>query len=190
MQGKNVMLDRHKIEHNSENALLHFTSIFSTEDNHLLCFKVDSDTGTGSHSGSIPVCRECTTIVNCEIRTAISLHLLFRGTDKHISHEKTMIGSSAYNTNLNPITRIPPSVPIKNVNSSASIEIINCPLTSNLPNCFGHGFIYRTPPDILGGRGFVDDTLVYTSVANRGMVYLEENDRFYYQRKLPMRLQK
>ena len=46
MQGKNVVFDRHEIEHDCENAFLHLTGVLSTKDDHLLCFEVDGHTGT------------------------------------------------------------------------------------------------------------------------------------------------
>lgn len=45
VQSQDVVLDRHLVEQNSEDTLLHLTGILSTEDDHLLLAKVDGDGG-------------------------------------------------------------------------------------------------------------------------------------------------
>lgn len=43
VEGEDVVLDRHLVEENSEDTLLHLTSVLSTEDDHLLLLKVDGN---------------------------------------------------------------------------------------------------------------------------------------------------
>ena len=76
--------------------------------------------------------------------------MLLSGTDEHVSHEETMVGSGTDDSDFDSVARIPPGISIKDVNSRAGIEVIDCSLTIDLPDGVWHGFIYRSPPDIFG----------------------------------------
>lgn len=190
MESEHVMPDRHKIEHDSEDALLHLTGIFCTKDHHLLRLEVDGDTGAWGHTGGIPISRERTGVVNCEIGTSISLHLLFCGTDKHISHEETVVCPCTNNSDFDPVTSIPSSISVKDVDSGSGIEVINRTFTINLPDSFFHGFIDWSPPDILCGFRLIDNSFVWSVSQNQGSTffwggshYLAGNDRSCYRMK-------
>lgn len=148
MEGENVMLYGHKIEHDREDALLHLAGVFRSKDDHLLRLEVDGDTSAGSHTGRVPVCRERTGVVDSEIGTSVSLHLLLGGTDEHVSHEETVVCTSTDNTDFNSVTRIPSSITIKDIDAGPGVEVVDGTFTIDLPNSFFHGFIYWTPPDI------------------------------------------
>jgi len=60
VESKYVVLDRHLVEENGEDALLHLACVLGTKDNHLLLGKVDSHGGGRSHTGGKPVCRDYT----------------------------------------------------------------------------------------------------------------------------------
>ena len=56
------------------------------------------------------------------------------GSNKHVAHEKSVIGTSADDSNLNLVILIPSCKAIDNVDPISRIKIINCPLTINSPD--------------------------------------------------------
>jgi len=117
VQSQDSMFDRHEIKHDSENALLHFASILRSEDYHLVRGKVDGDAGARGHAEGISVGREGTGVVDGKIWRAVGLHLLVGGTDEHVAHEETVVGSGTDDPDLDSIARVPSGVTVKDVNS-------------------------------------------------------------------------
>ena len=64
VESQNVVLDGHLVEEDSEDTLLHLTSILGTEDDHLLLGEVDGDGGSRGHALSVSVGGERTSIVD------------------------------------------------------------------------------------------------------------------------------
>jgi len=79
--------------------------------------EINGDTGAGGHADGVSVGREGTGVVDCEIRSAVCLHLFFGGTDEHVAHEETVVGSGTDDTDLDSVARVPPGVTVKDVNS-------------------------------------------------------------------------
>jgi hypothetical protein len=77
-----------------------------------------------------------------------------------------MIGSCTDDTNLNSVAWIPASISVKDVNATASIEVIDGTFTIDFPDCVWHGFVDWTPPDVFCGGWLIDNSLVWMLVAN------------------------
>ena len=127
------MFDRHLIEEDSENALLHLSGILSTQNDHLLFGKVNSNRSGRSHTGGEPIGRERASIIDSVVWMEV-LELLFRGTYKHISHEKSVVGSRANDPDVDPVPLIPASKAIDDVDTVSGVQVINCPFTIDLPD--------------------------------------------------------
>lgn len=53
--------------HDGEDTLLHFSSVFGTENDHFHSLEIDLDRGGGCHTGRESIGRELTSVVNDEI---------------------------------------------------------------------------------------------------------------------------
>lgn len=53
--------------------------------------------------------------------------------DKHVPHEEGMIGTSAHDTDIDPVTLVPSCVPIDDIDSVPGVEIVNSTLAVDLP---------------------------------------------------------
>ncbi len=71
-----------------------------------------------------------------------------------------MIRTRANNTNLNPIFRVPPRVPVHNIQTLTRVEVIDGTFVVNEERLFRHFVVDGAPPDVLGVSGVVDDTFV------------------------------
>jgi len=71
--------------HDREDSFLHFSSVLSAEDDHLVTLEVDLDGSLRSHTGSETIRRELSSVVNGEIRSSEFGELLLRRSDKHCS---------------------------------------------------------------------------------------------------------
>lgn len=132
VKGEDVVLDWHLVEEHSEDTLLHFTSILGSEDDHLLLSKVDGDgSGTG-HTLSPSVGWERTGIVDDIVGVEV-LELGPRWSDKHVAHEEGMVGTSANNTNIDAVARVPAGETVDDIDAVAGVEIVNGTLAVNSP---------------------------------------------------------
>ena len=120
MEGENVVLYRHFIEENGENTLLHLTSILSTQDDHLLLSEVDGDGRSRGHALSVSVGRERTGVVDGVVGVEM-LKFFWIGSDKHVAHEKSVVGTSADDSDLDLVLLVPSCITIDNVNSISRI---------------------------------------------------------------------
>lgn len=112
---------------------LHFTSILSTKDDHLLLLEVDRDRGVGGHAGSVPVGWESTGIVDHVVRVEV-LELLARWPDKHVVHEECMVGTSADDTDVDPVALIPAGVAINDINAVPGVEVVDGTFSVDAPD--------------------------------------------------------
>ena len=117
-------------------TLLHFTSVLSTKDNHLLLSEVDRDRGGGGHAGSEAVGRESTGVVDCVVGVEV-LELLAARPDEHVAHEESMVGASADNANVDAVALIPAGETIDNVDAVAGVEVVDSALAVDTPDLFG-----------------------------------------------------
>jgi hypothetical protein len=127
------VLDWHLIEENSENTLLHLSGVLGTENDHLLLGEVDGNRGSGSHTFGVSVGREGSGIVNGIIGMEV-LEIFSVRSNKHISHEESMIGTSADNSDSDSVLLVPSGKPIDNVDPISGVQVVNCSLAVNSPD--------------------------------------------------------
>ena len=127
------MLDWHLIEENGENTLLHLASVLGTEDNHFFVGEIDGDRSSGGHTFGISVGRERTGIVNGVVWVEVLKIFSFRA-DKHVAHEKSVVGTSADDSDPDPVFLVPSCKTVDNVNSVSCVEVINSTFTVDSPN--------------------------------------------------------
>ena len=101
----------HEVVHNGEDALFHLASVLCSENDHLSTAKVDGDRGGGGHAGGITIGREGTRIKNGKVGFTIVLELFVRGTDQHIAHEETVVGSGTDHSDLDSLCGVEPNIP-------------------------------------------------------------------------------
>lgn len=133
VEGEDVVDDGHLVEENGEDTLLHLTGVLSTEDDHLLLLEVDGDRGARGHTLSVSVGGERSGIVDGVVGVEV-LELLSRGSNKHVSHEESMVGTSADDSNSDSVLLIPAGETIDNVDSVAGVEVIDSTFAVNLPD--------------------------------------------------------
>lgn len=127
------MLDWHLVKQNCEDTLLHLTSILCTEDDHLLLGKVDGDTGGTSHTSGVSVGREGSSIVDDIVRVEV-FQFLSLGSDKHVSHEQGVVGTSADDSDVDSVSLIPSSKSIDDVDSVPGVKVIDSTFSVDLPD--------------------------------------------------------
>jgi ACT domain-containing protein len=133
VQGQDVVLDGHLVKEDSEDTLLHLSSILSTEDDHLLLGKVDGDGSGGGHTLSETVSGEGTSVVDHIVGVEV-LEFFGSRADKHIAHEESMVGAGADDTDTDPVALIPTGETVDNVDTVAGVEVIDSTLTVDTPD--------------------------------------------------------
>ena len=136
VQGQDVVLDRHLVEEDSEDTLLHLTGVLSTQDDHLLLGEVDSDGGSGGHTLSEAVGGERASVVDDIVGVEV-VELLTSRADKHVAHEQSMVGTGTDNTDADAVALVPAGETIDNVDTVASVEVVNSTLTVDTPDLIG-----------------------------------------------------
>lgn len=71
----------HEIMHDTEEALLHFTGIHGSKNDHLLPSNMEINASRGCHVVCVTVARELASIVDSEVWSAEILQLFFSGSD-------------------------------------------------------------------------------------------------------------
>lgn len=127
------MLYRHLIEEHREYPFLHFTSIFSAQDDHLFLCEVQSHRGCRCHPGGEAIGRESSSIVNRVIRAKF-VQLLQSWAYEHVPHEQSMVSTGADDTNTDSAALVPSSIPIDDINSIPGVEIVYRTLPIDLPH--------------------------------------------------------
>lgn len=133
VQGEHVVLDRHLVEENCENTLLHLTSVLGTEDNHLLLGEVDGNGCRRGHTLSESVCWERTGVVDGVIGVEV-LELRSLRADKHVAHEQGVVGTRADDADLDLVLLVPSCVTVDNVDAVPCVEVVNGSLAVDLPD--------------------------------------------------------
>ena len=75
---------RQSTHHDGEDTLLHFPSVFRTQDDHFHTLEVDLDRGSATHTLGEAIGRELTRVVNDKVGLAKVCQLFFRRADQHI----------------------------------------------------------------------------------------------------------
>jgi len=114
-------------------CLLHFSSVLSSKNDHLLLGEVDRDGGGGGHTSGPTVGRESASVVDHVVGVEV-LQLLAAGPDEHVAHEESMVGTSADNTNVDAVALIPAGETIDNVDAITSVEVVDSTLAVDTPH--------------------------------------------------------
>ena len=118
MEGENSLLG-HFVVHNTEDTLLHFTSVLGTQDDNLVVLEVNLDTGFSGQILDREGSLELTSIENVEVDFLIIAEILsklLRGrSDKHVLHEESVIRSAANDSDFKSVFRIPSSISIDDI---------------------------------------------------------------------------
>ena len=133
VQGQDVVLDRHFVEEDGEDTLLHLTGVLGTKDDHLLLGEVDGDRGGRGHTLGEAVGGERASVVD-DIVGVEALKLLGRGADKHVAHEQSVVGARADNTDADTVALIPAGVTIDDIDAVAGVEVVDSTLTVDTPD--------------------------------------------------------
>lgn len=160
VQGEHIVLDGHEVEHDSEDTLLHLTSVLGTENEHLHGLEVDVNGGVGGHSRGVSVSGEGTGVVDGKVGLSEVSELLLGGSDQHVSHEQSVVGSGTDDSHLDSVLGVPSSVGIHNVDSLSGVEVVNGSLSVDEPRLLGQLLVNGSPPDVVNGTRLVDDSLV------------------------------
>jgi len=107
MQRKLAKLDRLEVMHDGKDTLLHFTSVFRTEDDHLHTLEVNLDGCGRAHTLRESVSGELARIVDDEVRFAEFQQFRLGWADQHVVHEQSVVGTSADNSDLDAVLGIP-----------------------------------------------------------------------------------
>lgn len=133
VESQDIVLNRHLIEENGEDALLHFTGVFGTQNNHLLLGKVDGDRCSRGHTLCEAVSRERTGVVDDIVGVEV-LELLGCRADQHVTHEQGMVGTGADDTDIDTIALVPAGKTVNDVDTIPGVEIVDGTLTVDSPD--------------------------------------------------------
>jgi hypothetical protein len=136
VEGQDVVLDGHLVEQNGEDTLLHLTGVLSTEDDHLLVGEVNSHGGGRGHTLCEAVGGERAGVVDDIVGVEV-LKVLARGTDQHVAHEESVVGTSANNANADAVALIPAGVTIDDIDAVTGVEVVDSTFTVDTPDLSG-----------------------------------------------------
>ena len=117
-------------------GLLHFTGVLGTKNDHLLLGQIDRDGGGRGHTGGESVCWESTGVVDDIVWVEV-LELFARWANKHVAHEKGVVGAGADNTDINAVALVPAGESINNVDSVPCVQVVDSTLAVDLPDLGG-----------------------------------------------------
>ena len=136
VESQDVVLDRHLVEEDGEDTLLHLTGVLGTQDNHLLLGEVESHGGSRGHTLSEAVGREGTGVVD-DIVGVEAVELFPGWADKHVAHEESMVGTSTDHTDADTVSLIPASKAINDVDTVTGVEVVDSTFTVDSPDLEG-----------------------------------------------------
>ena len=126
------MFDRHLVEQDREDSLLHLAGILGTKDDHLFLGKIDGDAGGAAHASGIAVGWEAAGIVD-HIVGVESLQLFSRWSDEHVPHEQSMVGARTNDTHVDSVFLVPSCIAINNIYSAPGVEVVDSTFTVDFP---------------------------------------------------------
>lgn len=113
--------------------LLHLASIFGTQNDHLLLLEVDGHGGVGCHGSGISVGRESTGVVDDIVGVEV-LQLFPRGTDEHVVHEQSMVGTRADDTHVDAVALVPAGKTINDIDAVSGVEVVDSTFAVDTPD--------------------------------------------------------
>lgn len=160
VQGQDLVLDWHQVEHNSEDTLLHLTGVLSTQDDHLHSLEVNLDGSGGGHTLGVDVGRELASVVDGEVWLTEVLELLGGWSDQHVGHEQSVVGSGTHNSDLDSVSWVPTSESINNEQLLSGSQVVESSGSGNLPGQLVDLLVNGSPPNVVGGGLLIDNSLV------------------------------
>ena len=133
MKSQNVVLHRHFVKQDCEDPFLHFSGVLGAKNDHFFFGKVNCDRGSRGHSGGESICWKRTSIVYGVVWVEVD-QLFPRGTDEHVAHEESMVGSSTHDTDIDSISFVPASKAINNVDAVSGVQIVDGSFTIDFPD--------------------------------------------------------
>ena len=102
--------------HDTEDTLLHLTSVLGPKDSELLLLEVHCDGSLTCHILCLGVSREFAGIKDGEVDSLCEVlcQLLMRSTDEHLLHEESMIRSGCNDSALQSVRFVPASIAVDN----------------------------------------------------------------------------
>lgn len=131
------MLDRHLVEEDGEDTLLHLTGVLGTKDDHLLLGEVDGNRGRRGHTSGESVGWEGTGVVDDIVGVEV-LQLLSRRADKHVAHEEGVVGTSADNADVDPVALVPSGETIDDIDAASGVEVVDGTFSVDTPDLLCH----------------------------------------------------
>ena len=118
--------------HDGEDSLLHFSSVFSTEDNHFHSLEVDLDGGGRGHTGGESVGGELTGVVDDKVGFAEVGELLSGRSDQHVVHEQGVVGSGSDDSDLDSVFWVPTRESVEDVDVFSRVQVVDGPFSVDL----------------------------------------------------------
>ena len=127
------MFDRHLVEQDSEDALLHLPGVFGTQDDHFFFGEVDGHRGGRGHASGEAVGGKGAGVVD-DIVGAEMLELLSRRTDEHVPHKQGVICAGADDADVDAIPFVPSCEAVNDIDAIAGVEIVDGSFAIDAPD--------------------------------------------------------
>jgi hypothetical protein len=95
--------------------------------------EVEGDGSRRSHTSGVSVGGESTGVVDDIVGVEV-LELSGRGTDKHVAHEESMVGTRADDADLDAVTLIPAGVTVNDVDAVTGVQVVDGTFTVDEPD--------------------------------------------------------
>jgi len=162
MHAKGALLGHVEV-HDTEDTLLHLTSIRGTKNNELLLSEIDGDRGLVTDILDSLVGDELTSVHDGEIGTASSEVLLDRlevTANEHLLHEEGVVGPARDHTRLNAVLLVPACISIDDENPITEVKEVASTALVGIVALDGAFNVNITPVDSIACDIILDDTLL------------------------------
>lgn len=141
----------HEIVHDGEHTLLHLTCVLTAEDYHLSLLEVQTDSNVSHNVGNVLVSHELSSVEDVVVGSVgeVSLELSGSGSDEHVGHKESVVGTSAHDSDSDSVFGAPSSIAINNINFSSGVEIALGQSWKDLERLSSDWFVDVSPSNIL-----------------------------------------
>jgi hypothetical protein len=153
------VFDRHLVEEHCEDTLLHLPGILCAENDHLFVSEVDGDTRRARHTRRVSIGGKGASIVNCVVRVEV-LQLFPRRANEHVAHEQGMVGSRRDDSNVDPVTLIPTSKAIDDIDAVSGVEVVYRTFTIDFPYLLPKEVSISIRSNSLAATGPLEDLVI------------------------------
>lgn len=156
---REVALFRHKVVHYGENSFFHLTCVLAAQNHHFSLLEVETHSYLTHNVWDVFVSHELTSVENiviCAIRE-VFLELCGGWFNEHIGHKECMVGTSAHNSDSNPIFGAPSCIAINNINFSSCVEVTFGQTSQNLERLIPYRSVDVSPSDLILTDGIIHD---------------------------------